>query len=1526
MNLKRLIIAIPFLVSFLWVNGQKATTTFTAANYIGEVSDFLDKNKGSSREQIAANENMLKLYTPIWTDYSKENKELIVAISNQLVKLKVRQQPDFYKFVETQIVFKNSSQTEKSFDNWVQGLDLILKKKRKLRDFNDFITYTSTLLTNNVLTDFRGSKWEFPEGTPFSFDIINERIAVRFNTPFELFYNSDKDGGTIVGTKGVYYPLDYEWVGTGGKIDWARTGLSSAQVWATLSNYTANTKFPKFEADSVQFMNKKYLKEPVIGRLEEQMTNKMPPEKYNFPKFRSYKKDYVLPGILPNVDYKGSFMMNGSKFITSDSKNPATLIFYRNDKPFVVASAYKFLLTPEKAVSDVADITIYIDGDSIFNSGVALNYVAGDKKLSLINSSKRNYYSPYTNTYHNLDMYCENITWNISDDRLEISMIRQQGTQSYSSFESADYYSLQKYLNLQGIDQISPLQRVYRYMKNRKSNEFYIDEFARDIKMDIMQAKLMIHTLAKGGLLTFNEGEGRVYVKDKLPIYSRAYAKSPKVDYDALILHSETMSSENAILDLKTNDLAMKGVKKLVVSDTHQVAIYPKNGDIVVKKNRNIIFDGLINAGRFVMHVSDANFSYDTFKLTLPQIDSMMFYVKSFTDKRPDAPLELVRTPIHDLQAEILIDEPNNKSSLRKIMGYPIIRSLKDCYAYYESPYIRNGAYKRDKFHFIIKPFTLRNMMTFETDSVILDGTLVSAGIFPDINEPLIVRKDYSLGFVMNTPESGLPAYGGKGQYKNIIDLSNKGLLGEGDLEYLSSVTRASRDNMVFMPDSMVAITDTFYITECASTPDAQAGRIDVKWMPYQDEMFATSRNTPFTLYRGETKFRGQLVLRPAGLQGGGSAVVRDAELYADVFDMKPRNMTSNVSEFKLKSELYDSVAFLATDVKSDIDFDKQIGTFMSNKGIDCIPLNIVEYLACIDKFVWDMNKKELALQNSKSNTAQGVAALPLDKRVDRIMQGGKYISTKPEQDSLAFYALQGTYKYNIGQLTANDVFLIEVADAAIAPKGDSLNIYPQAKMEKLSGAQILANVTDRYHLFYDADVEINSRKSYYASGYIDYVDEQNSKQKIFISNIAPNDTGMTVGNGFISDTANFMLSPAFGYMGKITVDAQEEFYMFDGGVQLKHNCKAGDEKLGFMKFKDRVDPKAIVIPVAEIPTDLNGERMTASILFSKTDLKPYSAFLTLDKAADNDLLSAAGYLAYNKARKEYRIGSEAKVENPIEESGQYLALKTETCDVFGQGELKFHVRQNFVKLFTYGDVAVNNTKSETESEINMMMGFTFPFQEQALGMMGQYIVDDLSLSQEDPNNENMRRALCQYLGNEEGNALYDEFTGMGEFEKQPAIFDHTLMFDKMKWQYSPAVGYYCIGKTALAKVGKVQVHRMITTRAQIQKRSTGVELRLYLQVDAGHWYYFNYNFDRQIMKVYSSIGEFNDLIRNTSEKDRIVEGKSEEGVYRYSLATKTEAQNFSKYIMNLGSSDTATDIDFEEESEEEEENYDETE
>ena len=79
---------------------------------------------------------------------------------------------------------------------------------------------------------------------------------------------------------------------------------------------------------------------------------------------------------------------------------------------------------------------------------------------------------------------------------------------------------------------------------------------------------------------------------------------------------------------------------------------------------------------------------------------------------------------------EILIDAPNNKSSIKDIPGYPVLSSLKDSYVYYDSPRIQNGVYKRDKFYYLVKPFKLTSLMSFKTDSVKFEGMLKSSGIF----------------------------------------------------------------------------------------------------------------------------------------------------------------------------------------------------------------------------------------------------------------------------------------------------------------------------------------------------------------------------------------------------------------------------------------------------------------------------------------------------------------------------------------------------------------------------------------------------------------------------------------------------------------------------------------------------------------------------------------------------------------------------------------------------------------------------
>lgn len=1478
----------------------KNTFTFTTGKYTDELRAFFDQDKGADKAQQQAYAKLISEYLGVWSELTPDMRTKVVGISNQMVKLKCKPS-DMSDFIAVQKVVNKGG----NFDGWLQCTE----KMKKLRDLGDWFEYTTNLIEKNTIFASKSSKWEYQPGSTFKFKLDNGQPTIVFDKSFELHYGSDKEMCSLYGTTGVYYYNSNKWLGRGGRVDWSRTGLSVNECYAKLKRYEANTKFPKFSADSVEFVNHKYFKEPILGHLDEHVTMPMDKDKYTFPKFKSYTKNFVLKDIVKNVDYSGSFMMNGNKFLTSDATSSANLIFYRNGKRFLIVNSFKFTIAPEQIYSDKASITIYIDQDSITNSGVSVRYIPANKQVMIINDSKRNYYSPYNNTYHALDMYCESIIWKLDDDILDISMLRQQGAQSFSSFESSDYYTLDKYMKIQGIDQISPLQRVYLYCKKEGQHEFFIDEFSIFIKMDLIQAKQMIHNLAKAGLVTFEEGSGRVTAKDKLFDYVKAYAKAKDIDYDAINLVSATKNTSNAVLDLKSYDLKMEGVEKFVVSDSQKVAIYPKDQKIVVKKNRDILFDGYINAGRFEMIVSNSTFLYDQFKLDLPQIDSMWFSVTSFTNPPK---WERVKSPINQLVGEILIDAPDNHSSLKRTKDYPIFNSKEKSYVYYDNKAARIPGYDRKRFFYTLEPFTIKKMLKFETDSLVFAGSLNSAGIFPEIKEPLRVQPDYSLGFVMNTPKNGLPMYGGKGHYNKTIDLSYKGFLGQGEVAYLSSVTKSK--DIVFLPDSMYAVTDTFYITEQLAGgtdfPDAQIGKANERWYPYRDEMIIAQRSKrdPFRMYHKETQLAGHLILRPQGLIGSGVATLLDAEITADTFNMRRTEMKSDRSMFRVKSTLFDDWAFWANNVRTKIDYKNRKGDIVSNEEINRVTLPMMNYAAYIDKASWAMDKQELSLKNSKSENTGGMEKLDIRQRVHKGMPGALFVGTSPKLDSLNFYSTEGVFRYNQARMTAKNVFLVYVADAAIAPAGDSLEIQAKGKMAKLEKARILADTEEKYHLMYDASVDISSRTMYSGSATIEYIDENKKVQKILLSTVMPNAQGVSWGKGFVSDSADFKLSPAFRYMGNITVNAQEKDYLFEGGVQLVHNCVKDGEELGFLRFKGNIDPQHIEIPVDEIPTDSKNNRMTASILFNPEDIKPYSAFLTKDKAADNEILGAAGFLTYDKIRKEYRIATHEKLENIAEVAGNYLALKTQTCEVEGEGTLNFGIKQSdAVKTYSYGSIKVDDQKNECD--ISMLFGFEFPLAEEALNMMGQYIADDLGLAPADLENPMMHKALLASMG-EKGEEVYSDYVGSGDFGKIPDPFKYTLFFGNIKWKYLQGFGYYTNGIATLTSVGKIQIHKQVRTKMQYVKRKTGTRLIVYLQIAKDHWYYFNYDMTKHIMLVKSSFVEFDDLIRGAKTR----EVKTSDGTYRYRLVTN--ASEVSKFTKKMETFEDAGDDDLYEEEE----------
>ena len=1464
-------------------------TAFTQSELPNEMLTYLDQAT-SDKEKKQEDAALIMQFAVVYKQLSGEMQGRVTAICNTVLKLKVRQHPDVFNFIKTLNLVYSKSESD-NFEQWIRSIEFIQSRNKKIKDFTDFIEFSDELVRTRTLSTSKSCTWQMQDGTPFRFLFEGNDIKVVVDRPMELYYSSDKDNGTIYGTKGVFYYFDSKWMGEGGRLNWDRTGIPTTACWAVLSRYEAITKFPKFIADSVQFTNTNYFSKPIYGRVEEALSAKMEPEKYTFPKFRSYQKDFHMKDILPGVDYSGSFMMNGSKFITSDPKNPATLIFYRQGKPFITVNSVKFTITSNKIVSENAAVKIYIDGDSIWNNGITVRYLAGEKQVILINDSRRNYYSPYSNSYHNLDMYCESIVWKMTDDVLDFSMLGQSGDQTFSTFESNSYYSERKFREIQGIDQINPVIRVYRYMQSRDMTyDFFMDEFAKAINMDIMQAKSMIHTLARSGLVSYNEAQGKIYVNDKLVDYAKASAKSKDYDYDALTLESSTKNN-NARLDLHSNALNVHGVEKFVLSDSQQVVIYPLQGDLVVKKNRDITFNGRINAGRFIFYATNATFLYDDFKLDLPQVDSMIFYVTQFNNPEQE---HIVYTPLHNLTGYLQIDQNDNHSGLKRVKEqYPIFTSQRDSYVYYDRKEIHNGAYVRDRFYYTIHPFVVKNMVKFVTDSLSFNGVLTSAGIFPDIEEPLKVQPDYSLGFVTKTPRGGYDAYGGKGHFSNKIDLSYRGFRAQGQVDYLTSVIQSK--TIYFMPDSMVAVSDTFYVKEQGGFPDIRINRAMQRWYPYADSMqVAQLLNGPqFKMYHNDALLAGHVVLKPGGASASGAITIREGTLESKLFALQSMEMKSNVTAFTLRSDVYNNTAFYATDMKSHVDYTKRRADFVSNAPLGRTQLPLLQFAAYVDKFSWEMDRKELDLINSKSESSQGLEGLTLRERFAHKEQpGALFVSTDPTKDSLNFHAVRSSYLYNAGQLSCRQVFTVQSADAVIAPGGDSLHVRQGGAIDLMKHSQILANREKRYHLIYDADVILSGARKYSGKGYIDYVDVNEKKQRIYLTDIAPDSKGMTVGNGFVSDSSNFTLNEAFGFAGNVRVEADKEFYYFDGGVRLLHHCPTNAE-LGLLAYSNYLNPKQILVAVPEIPTDWKGNRITASILFNKLDLKPYAAFLTQERAADNELMGAYGYVTYDNDTKEYMISSAEKIQDPDNVIDRYLTLNTQTCEMKGEGPISFEVKQHHVKLFSYG-TAVLSGRNNDEVELNSILGFTFPIDEKVLGTMAQLIADDLRLSPSQPDNEITRRAMIYYMGDEKGAEAYSNYVSTGFYDKMPKEFENTILIEGIEWQYNPVLGYNYDGVASLAMIGSKQLHLSTRIKAQLFRKGNSVNLILYIQVASDHWYYFNYEFNSQQMLIQSSVGEWVDMIKTLPSDKRKVSGKGDIGDYRYRITpSRTEVSNF---------------------------------
>lgn len=1469
----------PAALSAFFLFGQHTfaqTKPFSSdqALFLQEVTEFLvaaDKKEG--RPFIE------ETFAPVWngTYYSAAQRVRIVEVANFMLKKRFEAFPHFRDYLASIAAFPTGGRSAAEFDAWMQGMDKLIQSGRK-QNVSAFIAMCAGLFKDNTMLNSASTQWRSrSKQFTFAFDSVPKVVF----TKTDLVCIAKKDSAVILNTSGTYWPTREIWEGDGGKVTWERAGLKPTATFAEWSGpYEIRMKSAAFDVDSVQF-NDPYFERTLLGHLSDKVLANVDEDNASYPRFESYERRRKIRDIAEGIDFEGGFTMQGAKLQGYGTKEePAFLTFYRDKRPFIITSGLLFSIEPERITSDDVRARIRLENDSIYHQSVSLRFLKDKKQLSLIKKDEGLSKAPFYDTYHQVDMYFEVLTWKQGDPLVHMGNL-QGSTQTKASFESFNYFRGKRYMGMLGIDNVHPLVRLNDFSK-QNDGRFYAQEFAVFSRIQKDAVIPMLIDMANKGYLSYDPETEWVEIFPRLR--QHILNSAGKQDYDAIQFNSSSDDGVNASLNLLNNDLAMFGVSRILMSDSQDVKIYPSERKITIKKGRDFTFGGSIQAGKLQYYGKEYYFHYEPFIIDLINVDSVSFMATSFTPNEEGVnTLVRVKNVLEQVTGTLEIDAPSNKSGLHQedYPEFPKFNSSKESFVFYNKGTIQRGVYSRDKFYYRSDPFQIDSLDNFTNSGLNFSGTLVSGGIFPDIREPLGLQPDYALGFVRETGEAGLPLYGKKAKFTSTVTLNSRGLQGNGELAYLTTTLRSKQ--LIFCPDSTLGRADTLINTASAApskVPQVNGRELFVRLEPARDVLRTEKLRSPMVMYGDQALLHGLTDLTPAGMTGAGLIDFRNATLKSKLFQFQTMQLHADTSDFRLTEGDTASIAFRTDNVNATVKLDERIGEFVSNGTETKVEFPVNQYICYMDRFKWFMDQGDIELESDRTAAAGSE---------DLQLSGSNFISINPDQDSLSFMAPKARYDLKKHLITAQDVQYIQVADALITPDSMRVRIRRNAQMDPLINTVITANFVTKYHRIYNATTNIKARRNYTATGTIDYVDENNRAFPIDLFSIGVDTSYQTRAVGRIPQEKDFQLSPAFDFFGDVNLTASIKELTFSGSTRIQHGCSSLARN--WMRFTGEIDPKEVFIPVADTLYDDEGARIGAGIYLTDEDpFKTYGTFLSRTRdAKDRPIITARGLLYYDKGRKEYMISNKDKIRKR-ELPGDLVSLATENCAVIADGRIDFGVDLGRVKLTDVGTMRFESDQEKASGSGVLIADFFFF--DNALERMATEILAYPEQKAVDITKTYYEKMLREVLGLERSDKLISELSIKGEIKKLPDELEKPLVLAdvKMRWD-GPEQSWVSDGEIGIATILKKPVYRYVKGKIHIERKRSGDILTIYLALDDQTYYFFQYT--RNYLYAYSSDQQFNTMLSELKEDKKVLEAKKDEAPYQFTLTNKKKVDDF---------------------------------
>ena len=1125
----------------------KNTDTFVAG-----LSEYLIADPNIARDKKPEITAAAAEYLDFYATLPGKLQDEVASIAQLSYTARLAAYPDLLNFLQVQRKMHtehNAAQTE-----WLQALQQMLKKNRA-RHFKTLVDKTEDLLSQKQLYQSNAAYWKV-SNTDFSFQREPEAAFYFKNT--DLSCRAYQDSTFIYATSGYYYPMSDRFEGKNGNVYWTRAGFSPDSCRTLVLSYSVNLKQGGYEADQAELVNKYLFSTPLRGHFSEKLVSLGQGRQSNYPQFVSESSILSIKGIFPGMDIVGPFVQQGSKTHFGSGERRAVLFVYEEGVLRGKITANRFIFEPGRLSGPESHFVFFLENDSLYNPAVSVRFDAASRVFQIGHMEKYGLDIPFIDTYHQLRMDFEAMRWYLDQKKIEIGLLNMPGRVGVVSFKSLQLYSREELGRLLlGTDR-NPLYSLYSLSHKGRQTELYLDEVADGLGLSPTQALALLRNPIAFGFVSYDPGQKKLNLLPRL--FHNLDVSAGKADFDEIEFNTSENGIVKAVLRTDSLDIRMSGVSYVHMSTKQNVYLQPEDSVVEIFKNRDFHFNGFLHAGTFNFEVRGARFYYDDYKIDIADVKRLGLEVVRMEDGEEKR--HPVSSLIRSLTGTVYIDNPANKGGKQDFPEYPVFESNQPAYVYYDDIDIQQGAYKPDSFYFKVDPFRMEKLNTIEVDSIKFKGTLISAGIFPDIKEALVIRPDFSLGFATPTPEMGWPAYYGKALFKGKVSLDRGGLQGAGDFEFLASHTESPR--YVFLPSRMKTKAKAFHLKEnnsaSMSYPEVRGGGVNCVFLKSTSLFEVSSVNDSLLDCFGKNwVLAGKYSFSSSISRAGGVFFKKgEARLASPHFEVRSRSFSSDSGDFRLLAA--PGEYFLSTqDYALQVDLDRQIGTFRSVSGSSPLEFGLHQYQGAASDMVWNMRDKSVSLTHGGTVSHEWEAALDSiapGNLFTAALPGEDFVSTRRAQEGLHFNATSSQLSYADTVLNFAGVRRVLVADAMFVPNQGMLTVEKGGQLRTLTQARLYFGDRERLHAFHNVRGNILSAKQYRVSGLFDYAAPDIDVQPVYFAGIRPMKEGYSQASARISaDSGALLLNEAFQFIGKITLNARQTYPYFAGSARMVHSC-----------------------------------------------------------------------------------------------------------------------------------------------------------------------------------------------------------------------------------------------------------------------------------------------------------------------------------------------------------------------------------